>query len=128
MRRAKIVAVSLLVGVAVLVAEQAIFYFLVPHGEHFAPELGPTGAFMVFTVAFAVAYVLSALIVEFTLQRRLETGGRWSKVIRGSAILAVVATLTCAILMASTEIFFMLGVFALPALAQYFVRSRSFAI
>jgi hypothetical protein len=125
MHRAKIVALCLLVGLVVLVAEQAIFVFLIPHDEHFAPELGPAGAFMVFTAFFSVAYVLSALIVEFTLRSKLDSGGKLNKVVSGSAILAVVATLTCAILMASTEIFSMLGVFALPALAHSLVRSRS---
>jgi len=127
MHRAKILTLCLLAGLAVLVAEQAIFIFLFPHDEHFAPELGPAGAFMVFTFFFSVAYVISGLIVEFALRGWLDSGHRLYKVVRSSAIFAVVATLTCAVLMASTEIFYMLSVFALPALAHSLVRSGAWA-
>jgi membrane protease YdiL (CAAX protease family) len=127
MRRTKILAVCIATGLAVLIAVQAAFFFLVPHDKNFAPEIGPAGAFMVFTAFFAVAYVASALVFEFAIRDRLESSSRSRKVILGGVLLLFIAVIVCAILMASAEIFTMFGVFALPALAYTFVRSGAWA-
>ena len=55
--RVKIVAVAGLTGWAVLIAAEALYYFLFPHAPGFASELGVPRAFVFFSLYYSVIYV-----------------------------------------------------------------------
>jgi hypothetical protein len=51
----------------VLMTANAVYMLVMPHGPHFAPELGPRGAFLVFTFAYSIPYFLAVVIVVAVL-------------------------------------------------------------
>jgi len=55
--------VQLAIGLWVcLVAIFAGWVFLLPHGPHFAPEIGPFGTFLYFVALYSVPYIFAGLI------------------------------------------------------------------
>ena len=49
----------------VLVAAFAAWMFLATHGATFAPEIGPTGTFVVFVVLYSLPYAIAVLAIFF---------------------------------------------------------------
>ena len=56
-------ALSALVGWLALVIVWAGYVFAVPHGPHFAPEVGPFGAFIVFGLVYSTFYLLDFILI-----------------------------------------------------------------
>jgi hypothetical protein len=56
-------------GWAALEAIEAFLVFIVPHGPNYAPEIGPAGTFMVFSLAFTIGYL--ALFIILAVPMRL---------------------------------------------------------
>lgn len=60
--RVKVLGASFLIGWLVLASEDVIYTFGIPHGPHFAPEIGPLGSLLYFLFFeswfYAVAFVL----------------------------------------------------------------------
>ena len=52
----------------ILVLLHATYVFLVPHGAGFAPEVGPVGGFVWFTVIYSEYYFGAALVVGLILR------------------------------------------------------------
>jgi hypothetical protein len=56
-------------GWAALEATEAFGVFIVPHGPNYAPEIGPTATFMVFSLEFTIGYL--ALFIILAVPMRL---------------------------------------------------------
>jgi hypothetical protein len=55
-------------GWAALEATEAFVFFIVPHGPNFAPEIGPAGTFMVFSLAFTIGYLALFIILAVPMR------------------------------------------------------------
>jgi hypothetical protein len=44
-----------------------VFMVLIPHGPNFAPELGPTGAFLIFGLVFSLFYLGAAVFIGLSI-------------------------------------------------------------
>ena len=60
---------------ALLMAADAVWFFVIPHGPAFAPEVGPLASFTIFGGIFSVAYfsAVAVIAVMVLLIRRLAT-------------------------------------------------------
>jgi hypothetical protein len=54
---------SALVGWLGFVIVWAGYIFVLPHGPHFAPEVGPSGAFVIFGLVYSFFYLLDFLLI-----------------------------------------------------------------
>ena len=71
---------SCLAGWSAMMVAFATWIFVVPHGRGFAPEVGPSGAFVIFGLVFSFCYLLDFLVIVVPcfLSFRLRT---WPNVV-----------------------------------------------
>jgi len=55
-------------GWAALETTFAICFFVIPHGPNFAPEIGPAGTFVVFSLAFTIGYLAPFIILAVPMR------------------------------------------------------------
>jgi len=95
---AVVLVVSFFVGWATLVLEELV-YMLLPHGPHFAPELGRFGAFIAFSMIFSVWYIPTFLVVAvpttYLLKRKLAFVPVWLAAFIGAILFALACSLVC---------------------------------
>jgi hypothetical protein len=68
----------------------AVYVFLLPHGPHFAPEIGPLGNFIVFGLVLSGFYIINFLVFAvpsyYLLRTRAQPTRRWLRVLCGTAL------------------------------------------
>jgi hypothetical protein len=65
-----------LAALGVLLVIEATIFFVLPHGEHFAPEIGPGATFVVFAILLSAQFLvgfIAGFLVLLTCSGQLES-------------------------------------------------------
>jgi hypothetical protein len=77
-------------GWVAMIAAFAVYIFLLPHGPHFAPEVGPLGAFIIFGIMlsgfYIVDFVFLAIPSYYFFWNRKQPPRRWQCVLCGAVL------------------------------------------
>ena len=93
------IVIALLAGWVAFVAIHAGLIFLVPHGPHFAPEVGPSGAFLIFGAVYTGFYLADFALIAVPLyfihfRRPIRP---WQAALWGAALFALSVPVWCVI-------------------------------
>ena len=73
--------------------------FLLPHGPHFAPEIGPWGSFLVFGSVLSAVYVADFVVLAvpayFLLRGRTPPLRRWHWAVWGGVLFLLSLVIWC---------------------------------
>ncbi|WP_372522971.1 hypothetical protein [Sulfuricaulis sp.] len=122
----KKILVPIATGWIFLIIEQAVYTFVIPHGPHFAPEIGKFGSFMFFSAFLSLGYLAASAVSESLLFRRGENSRIPSGVFGQSIIFSVMATVFTVVLLQSdlNELAPVFLFFLLPGAVNVVIRHR----
>ena len=97
----KILVTCFWTGWIALIVSEAVYFFVLPHRQGFAPELGVSGAFRAFAMIYTFFYLLTALALLFPilyLLRRTRLSSRfWIAAPAGGFLFAALCYAVCAL-------------------------------
>lgn len=96
----KVHGASFLIGWLVLASEDVIYTFVIPHGPHFAPEIGPLGSLLYFLFFESWFYAVAFVLVLLPFRHWLYSATTNAALLRGFFI-----TLLFAAVLSATSVF-----------------------
>jgi len=122
------------IGWVAMIAVFASYMFLLPHGPHFAPEVGPVGSFMTFGTVYSIIYlvdfVLLAIPTYFLLYGRKPPLRRWHWALSGSVLFLLSLIVWCSAygLRSSAELLFYAVLAAIAGAASFYALPSQHAV
>jgi len=129
MASVKKILVPIVAGWFFLIIEQTVYIFVIPHGPHFAPEIGKFGSFLFFSAFLSGGYLAASAVSESLLFRRSENSKIPSGIFGQSLIFSVMATIFTVVLLQSglRDLAPVFLYFLLPSAVNVAIRHRQSA-